>query len=915
VENINLHKDGRFVVLETSGVPFFDEKGKLLGYRGIDRDVTERKQVEMARQESEQKFRAVVQNAQAVIFILDMNGVFLLSEGQALAKLGLAPGQMVGLSALQVYGHNQAVLDGITKSLAGELTRFTSVEQGVVFDTVCSPYYNLEGKLTGVIGIAIDITERHRAEEALQMFQYTIDRARDAVQWLNREGGFEYVNEQACRSLGYTREELMQLHLWDIDPIYPRERWDKNWEDYQAGRLGGSESVETLHRRKDGSVFPVDVSSNHLWFGDRELHVAVVRDITERKQAEEALRESEQKFRLFVEQSSVGLVFTDEHGIIIEWNSAQERLTGLTREESIGQPLWEIQPKMSSAPSQLPETSQRVKQMIQLALQSGQADFLDRPMEIGLFRRDGTKIFVEQIAFSIKTNQGYRLGSISRDITQLKLAEDGLRASEERYRQLVEVSPIPMWINKDEIITYMNPAALQALGAADLEQVLGKAVLDFIHPDYHAVVKERIVQMVEEEKIVHLLEEKFVRLDGTIIDVEVIATPFSTSDTHAMQVLFQDITDRKQTEEALKQSEAKFRTLAEQSPNMTFINVKGKVVYANKACERALGYTVEELCSPNFDFFSLIASDYRSFVGDKFAKHTKGEDIEAYEYAIVAKDGRRLEVIHDSRLIDYGGERAILGTVIDVTERKRAESERENLIRELTDKNSELERFTYTVSHDLKSPLITIAGFLGYLEQDAVSGDMDRLRSDTLRIQNAVDKMERLLNELLELSRIGRLMNPPAEVPFEDIAREALDNVHGQMDSRGVAVELDPNLPAVYGDRQRLVEVLQNLIDNAVKFMGDQPNPCIEIGQQGEEAGKPIFFVRDNGIGISPEYHGRIFGLFDKLDTKTEGTGIGLALVKRIVEFHGGRIWVESEAGKGATFYFTLPVPPADRSI
>jgi signal transduction histidine kinase len=242
----------------------------------------------------------------------------------------------------------------------------------------------------------------------------------------------------------------------------------------------------------------------------------------------------------------------------------------------------------------------------------------------------------------------------------------------------------------------------------------------------------------------------------------------------------------------------------------------------------------------------------------------------------------------------------------DITERKRAEVERENLIRELTKKNSELERFTYTVSHDLKSPLITIAGFLGYLEPDTVSGDMDRLRGDIQRIQNAVDKMERLLNELLELSRIGRLMNPPAEVSFEDVVREALDNVHGQLDSSGVAVELVPNLPTVYGDRQRLVEVLQNLIDNAIKFMGNQPNPCIEIGQQGEETGEPIFFVRDNGIGISPEYHGRIFGLFDKLDTKTEGTGIGLALVKRIVEFHGGRIWVESEVGKGSTFFFTL---------
>ena len=233
--------------------------------------------------------------------------------------------------------------------------------------------------------------------------------------------------------------------------------------------------------------------------------------------------------------------------------------------------------------------------------------------------------------------------------------------------------------------------------------------------------------------------------------------------------------------------------------------------------------------------------------------------------------------------------------------------ERDELIRELESKNAELERFNYTVSHDLKTPLVTINGFLGYLEEDIASGDMERFKVDIKHIQDAVNKMHVLLNELLELSRIGRMMNPPETIPFATLAHDALDLVHWQIEAHSVMVDLDPNLPAVYGDRQRLTEVLQNLIDNAAKFMGEQPNPRIEIGQRGEENGKPVFFVRDNGIGIAPEHHERIFGLFDKLNPRTEGTGIGLAIVKRIIEVHGGRIWVESEAGKGATFCFTLP--------
>jgi len=246
----------------------------------------------------------------------------------------------------------------------------------------------------------------------------------------------------------------------------------------------------------------------------------------------------------------------------------------------------------------------------------------------------------------------------------------------------------------------------------------------------------------------------------------------------------------------------------------------------------------------------------------------------------------------------------------EIVERKRVQAEREQLIAELEAKNAELERFTYTVSHDLKAPLITIRGFLGYVENDALTGNLERVRADMQRITRATDKMQRLLNELLELSRIGRMMNPPQSVPFETIVYEALELVRGPIQERGVQVQIAPDLPPIYGDRARLVEVVQNLVDNAIKFMGDQAHPCIEIGRRGTDAeGKPILFVRDNGIGIEPQYHERVFGLFNKLDTQSEGTGVGLALVKRIVEVHGGRIWVESDGpGHGSTFCFTLPM-------
>ena len=224
-----------------------------------------------------------------------------------------------------------------------------------------------------------------------------------------------------------------------------------------------------------------------------------------------------------------------------------------------------------------------------------------------------------------------------------------------------------------------------------------------------------------------------------------------------------------------------------------------------------------------------------------------------------------------------------------------------------------MERFTYTVSHDLKSPLITIQGFWVFLEKDAMAGNIAQMQTDITYIRAAASTMQRLLNELLELSRIGRVVNPLTEVSLSELAQEAVTLVSGQITARGVQVHIAPDLPVVVGDRPRLLEVLQNLLDNAVKFMGAQPQPRINFGVR-RDAGETVCYVRDNGIGIAPRYHEKVFSLFERLDGSSDGTGIGLTLVKRIIEVHGGRIWVESAGeGHGSTFCFTYHTPPPAR--
>jgi signal transduction histidine kinase len=230
--------------------------------------------------------------------------------------------------------------------------------------------------------------------------------------------------------------------------------------------------------------------------------------------------------------------------------------------------------------------------------------------------------------------------------------------------------------------------------------------------------------------------------------------------------------------------------------------------------------------------------------------------------------------------------------------------------RELEARNAELERFTYIVSHDLKSPLVTVRGFLSYVERDAKAGRLDRVESDLARIRAATDRMGQLLDDLLSLSRTGRVERPHEDVPFDDVVREARTLTAGRLAMRGVRVEVDGPLPVLRGDRHRLVDLVQNLLDNAAKFMGGQEDPAVRIGARvGDAPGEAVLYVRDNGVGIEAAQQERVFELFHRVDPLVEGTGLGLALARRIVQAHGGRIWVESAgAGSGSTFVFTLPL-------
>lgn len=395
-----------------------------------------------------------------------------------------------------------------------------------------------------------------------------------------------------------------------------------------------------------------------------------------------------------------------------------------------------------------------------------------------------------------------------------------------------------------------------------------------------------------------------------------------------------EIQIRKKAEEALNSARDQLLAIIEFLPDATFVVDQNKNVIAwNRAMEEMTGINKQDMLGKGDYSYSVpfygeprpilidLIDEPNETSESRYRQVVRTErSINAESYAPSLFNGKGAYVWGTASLLyDSGGQLVgSIESIRDITERKLAEEtirkardELELRVKERTAeleaRNAEMERFTYTVSHDLRSPLVTIQGFNGFLKGDIEKGDKEKVKVDLRLIEEAVTKMDRLLRETLELSRIGRVANPPEDVPFGEIVQEALLQTSQRIKSARMDVLVANDLPVVHVDRMRIVEAMVNFIENSIKYKGEQQNPRIDIGYR-TKAKETVFYVRDNGMGIDPSQHQKVFDLFYKVNNKSEGTGAGLAIVKRIIEVHGGRIWIESELGKGTTVCFTLPV-------
>lgn len=540
------------------------------------------------------------------------------------------------------------------------------------------------------------------------------------------------------------------------------------------------------------------------------------------------------------------------------------------------------------------------------ASHSMEADYTELENIVATFKEMAATIQARESAL-IQVNE-----ALSREVMERKTAEQARAKSESTLKAIFNAAPIGIGQVHERIISWPNEALVNMTGySADELEGQSTEILHPSHEDYVQVGKS--IYAALKNNTTFTMETKWRIKSGEIIDVIVSLSHITPGDPKGGFVFTSmDITARKRAEAALRESEQRLHlALTGTNDGLWDWSITDGDFYYSPRYAEMLGYETEELPFEESTLTKLIHPDDLERVRSVLSGFLENEDGEyLQEFRMIKKNGETCWIMSRGSIADRdeeGKPTRFVGTHTDITDRKSAESIREELIDELEDKNAELERFTYTVSHDLKSPIITIKGFLGMLERDLNSGDMERIKSDMNRIHQATDKMQQLLNELLELSRIGRLVNPMEAIDLELMAQDVVELVFGRLEQGGIKVNIQPGLPVIHGDRPRIQEVFLNLVDNAAKFMGDQKDPVIEIGKCDTPKGEAIF-VSDNGIGIKKEHFSKVFGLFDQLDPKREGTGIGLALVQRIVETHGGKIWVESEGrGMGTTFYLTLP--------
>jgi PAS domain S-box-containing protein len=727
-----------------------------------------------------------------------------------------------------------------------------------------------------------DISERKLSEESLRdLARFPLENPNPVLR-VSRSGKLLFANEAAS----------VMLENWKLKVGKPVPSVIK----VACANVFKTDKPKIVESTCGDRIFSVDIQPSPT---KHDVNV-YGRDITLTALAED--KNWRQDFML--QHVNEAIITSDLKLRLISWNKAAEKMYGWKAEEVLGQ---------NTADVFLTKWSKGdFKEMRKTIASQGHWKG-----EVTQVVKDGSGIAVEMSTSVLQDSKGQKVGfvRVNRDITEQKLLLEKLTSSEVRYRRLFEAARDGILIldAKTGKILDVNPFLVELLGFTPAE-FHGKKVweLGFFKDN---IANETKFRELQKKDILRYDNLPLRTKDGRQIEVEFVSNIYQVNHLKVIQCNIRDITERKLAERSLIESEKLFSKAFRSSPiAITITNqLNGNFIEVNNAWCNIYGFTAEEAIGHSPMELSIVDDETRQRIIDELKK----KDILAnVELSLKDKTSNFHTILFSSENVNIAGEPCALSTGIDITERKLFEEKLKDTLDELKRSNTELEQFAYVASHDLQEPLRMVTNYLQLLDR-RYKGKLDQDADEFIGFAvDGANRMHELINDLLTLSRVGTRTRKFVAVSCENILDQAMENLRVTILEKHAEVTYDP-LPEVMADEIQLVQLFQNLIGNAIKF-NEKRIPRIHIFVE-EKPKEWIFGVRDNGIGIDPKYADRIFIIYQHLNPRYmyAGTGIGLAICKKIVQRHGGRIWVESKPGKGATFFFTLPKTkenPHDRS-
>jgi PAS domain S-box-containing protein len=780
-------------------------------------------------------------------------------------------------------------------------------------NTVTSPQEETQAELSRLRAQVAQLQEQLRRMELgsteAERLAAIVEGSNDAIISKTLDGIVTSWNRAAETTFGYTAEEMIGQ---PISRLIPPDR--PNDLASILGHIRRGERVkyyETVRRHKDGRLLQVSLTVSPVYNRAGEIVGAskIAHNVTERKRMEAALRQSEERFRTTFEQAAVGIAHVGLDG---QWLRVNQRLcdiVGYDREELLKLTFADI-----THPDDIDDDWARAHALLRGELNT-------YTLEKRYVRKDGSPVWISLTVSILRDETGkpQNFISIVEDISTRKATEEALRRSEDQFRLVAEAIPgILFMTNAAGGNTYTN-RYFQEYAGLSADQLLGQGWMEVIHPEDLERTTREWEACVRENRP-YEIEYRFRRYDNTyrwFLGRGVLLRDATTHVTCWLGICV-DIEEQKRAERALRESEERFRTLFEAAPIANYLidPDNSAILDSNEQAAVQLGYKREDLARMRvLDVEDQLTPER---IHARYTKLLGGERLK-FETVHRTQQGARRNVLITTQAVQLNHQPVIYTSALDITERKQAEQKLlelnatleqrvEERTSELAEANRELEAFSYSVSHDLRAPLRSIDGFGQRLLARYSGRVLDDTAVDYLqRMTRASQRMGQLIEDLLNLSRLGRAGMAYQLVNLSALGESIAEEQRSRDGQRHVAVQIEDGLTAC-GDPRLLRIALENLFGNAWKYTSKKAEPLIQFGAMMQD-GEQVYYVQDNGAGFDMAHAQHLFAPFQRLHraSEFEGNGIGLAIVQRIIHRHGGRIWAEAEPDKGATFFFTLP--------